>query len=414
VVRLSDAKGVPTMSANALQTPTTPAATPRHRAPFAIRAGRLADIPALVRLEETCFETDRLSRRSFHHMLTKAKASLFVAEAEGTDGELLGYGIVLFHLGTALARLYSLAVHPEARGRGIGVRLLDYAEAETRAHDCVALRLEVRTDNAAAIALYESRGYRRLAPLPHYYEDESDGWRYEKRMRFSPAPSVPQVPYYHQTTDFTCGPACLMMAMSALDPARPIDPDDEIRIWREATTIFMTSGHGGCGPFGLSLAAHRRGFQVRTIVTRSGPLFLESVRSAEKKRIMERAQASVRADFRAAGLKAEIAPITADTLKQALDDGWIPILLISSYRFNAEKVPHWIVVTGVDDRFLLVHDPDMDDDLLKTDVDCVHVPVPRSAFDSMARYGRSRLQAAVLVRAKGTAHKRTAGKEHGA
>jgi ribosomal protein S18 acetylase RimI-like enzyme len=370
-----------------------------------VRPGQVTDIPALLQLEESCFSTDRLSRRSFHHMLTKAKASLFVVEdpEATTGGQILGYGLVLFHLGTALARLYSLAVHPAARGRGIGVQLLDYAEEETRRHDCVALRLEVRADNAVAIALYDSRKYRRLMSLPQYYDDDADGWRYEKRMRFSPAPTVPQVPYYHQTTDFTCGPASVMMAMAALDPSRHMDLNDEIRIWREATTVFMTSGHGGCGPYGLALAAHRRGFQVRVVVTETGPLFLDTVRSTEKKRIMERAHVSIEEDFQTAGLELEIAPITANNLGIALNTGWIPILLVSSYRFNAEKVPHWIVVTGVDDRFLLVHDPDMDDDLMKTDMDCVHVPIPRSAFESMTRFGRSRLQAAVFVRLRETA-----------
>ena len=138
-------------------------------------------------------------------------------------------------------------------------------------------------------------------------------------------------------------------------------------------------------------------------MTTSGPLFLDTVRSAEKKRIMERAHASMEEDFQAAGLELEIGPITADGLGAALNTGWIPILLVSSYRFNAEKVPHWIVVTGVDDRFLLVHDPDMDDDLMKTDMDCVHVPIPRSAFESMTRFGRSRLQAAVFIRRRETA-----------
>lgn len=392
------------MAPQALQDIDQPLRPRRPAEPVAIRPGQIADIPALIQLEETCFDSDRLSRRSFQHMITRAKAALFVVDSPaGSGGGLLGYGLVLFHLGTALARLYSLAVHPSARGRGIGLALLQHAEAEARRHDCVALRLEVRADNEVAIALYEGRGYRRLMPLPQYYDDDSDGWRYEKRMRFSPAPTVPQVPYFHQTTDFTCGPACLLMAMAALVPGRQMTPTDEFRIWREATTIFMTSGHGGCGPQGLALAAHRRGFDVRVVVTETGPLFLDTVRSAEKKRVMERAHEAIVEDFEKAGLEIEIGAITAGDLETALRGGWIPILLISSYRFNAERVPHWIVVTGVDDRFLLVHDPDMDEDLLKTDMDCVHVPVPRSAFESMTRYGRSRLQAAVLVRLKETA-----------
>ena len=44
------------------------------------------------------------------------------------------------------------------------------------------MRLEVRTDNAAAIALYEGRGYRRLAGIASYYEDGGDAWRYEKAL----------------------------------------------------------------------------------------------------------------------------------------------------------------------------------------------------------------------------------------
>ncbi|NQW08701.1 MAG: peptidase C39 family protein [Alphaproteobacteria bacterium] len=360
-----------------------------------LRPGFVSDVPALVALEEACFEIDRLSRRSFIHMLTRANASLFVAES---DTGLLGYGLVLFHAGTALARLYSLAVHPAARGHGLGNRLLDAAEIETRTHDAVALRLEVMTENVAAIALYEHRGYRRLAALPHYYEDGSDGWRYEKPLRWRPNPTLPQMPYVHQTMPFTCGSASLMMAMAGLDPERGIDPDDEIRIWREATTVFMTSGHGGCGPHGLALAAHRRGFDVRIVVSEPGPLFLDSVRSAAKKAVMEKVHQIFERDLVTAGLIPTIAATTPEDLEVAIAEGWVPLLLVSSWSFNREKTPHWVVVTGIDDRFLLVHDPDMDEDLMKTDVDCTHVPIPRSAFATMARYGRAGLRAAVYVR----------------
>jgi len=188
-----------------------------------------------------------------------------------------------------------------------------------------------------------------------------------------------------------------MMAMAALDPAAVPDPDDELRIWREATTIFMTSGHGGCGPHGLALAAHRRGFRARLSVSADGPLFLDTVRVPAKKQVLERVHSMQMADLAEAGLAVEIAPATPEDLETALDAGWIPLLLVSSYRFNESKAPHWVVVTGIDDRFILVHDPDMDEDLMKTDVDCTHVPIPRSAFSSMAAFGRSRLQAVVYV-----------------
>ena len=360
-----------------------------------LRPATIADIPALLEIEAACFDGDRLTRRSFNHMLTRAKASLFVAET--VPGTLLGYGLVLFHAGTALARLYSIAVRPQAAGAGIGTALIEHAETVTREHECVALRLEVRADNAAAIALYERLGYRRLRKLPHYYDDDGDGWRYEKQLHWVPGSNGPHVPYIHQTTEFTCGPASLMMAMAALKPDSVPDPDEELRIWREATTIFMTSGHGGCGPRGLALAAHHRGFRAWVCISQEGTLFIDTVRSPKKKQVLQRVQAMLTKDLNDAGVQVDVTRTTPDDLEKAIAEGWIPLLLVSSYRFNAEKAPHWVVVTGVDDQFILVHDPDMDEDLLKSDMDCTHVPIPRSAFTSMTRFGRSRLQAVVYI-----------------
>ena len=86
------------------------------------RAASADDLHALVEMENRCFEHDRLSRRNFQWMITRAHASLTVAES---DGVLLGYALVLFHQGTSLARLYSIAVDERARGIGLGQKLLD-------------------------------------------------------------------------------------------------------------------------------------------------------------------------------------------------------------------------------------------------------------------------------------------------
>src|SRR3546814_18316465 len=91
------------MAPQALQDLEQPTKPSRPAQPPAIRPAQTADIPALTRLEATCFDSDRLSRRSFQHMITLAKAPLFVIDAEG-GGDLLGYGLVLFHHGRSAER----------------------------------------------------------------------------------------------------------------------------------------------------------------------------------------------------------------------------------------------------------------------------------------------------------------------
>ena len=58
----------------------------------------------------------------------------------------------------------------------------------------------------------------------------------------------------------------------------------------QATTIYMTSGHGGCGPHGLARAAFKRGLSVRVAVNTDDALFIDSVRQEQKKEVMQRIQ----------------------------------------------------------------------------------------------------------------------------
>lgn len=146
-----------------------------------LRAARAADLPALLALEQT-FPGDRMSARQFRHHLASPRARWVVC-AEG--GRLLGYALVLLRRDTPRARLYSIAVAPEARGCGLGRRLLAAAERAAAAAGATGMSLEVRQDNRRANALYEAAGYRRTAALPAYYEDGAPGWRYLKNgVRF--------------------------------------------------------------------------------------------------------------------------------------------------------------------------------------------------------------------------------------
>jgi ribosomal protein S18 acetylase RimI-like enzyme len=362
--------------------------------PATLRRGRTADIPALLDIETRCFDADRLSRRSFHWMLNKARGVLTVAEGE--EG-LRGYGLVLFHAGTSLARLYSLAVLPEARGQRLGEALVRAAEAQAVAEGCVTMRLEVRTDNREAIALYERLGYRRFGVVPDYYEDHSDALRFERRIAFAERQTQLAVPFYRQHTDFTCGPACLMMAMKAVDPAIALDRRTELALWREATTVFMTTGHGGCGPFGLALAAWRRGFAADVWLSEEGPLFVGTVRDERKKHVIRMVHEDFSQQIAATGIRVHYEPLSPAGLTRAVECGQVPLVLVSQYRMNREKAPHWVVVTGFDESFVYAHDPDVDEDFHKTDTDCVNIPIRLRDFERMARFGRARLRAAVII-----------------
>lgn len=245
------------------------------------RLATLDDVTSLVELEHQCFNYDQLTKRSFRYFITKAQAQLWVI-----GNPVVAYGLVLFHRGTSLARIYSLAVSPNARGKGYARKMMEALEAASVEQGAMFIRLEVADDNTSAIALYESLKYQPIRRLPQYYEDGHDGIRMEKRLlRTLHKPS--HVPHYAQTTDFTCGPAALLMAMKFLNPEQPMTHIEELNVWREATTIFMTRGHGGTSPLGLALAAKHRGYHAELWLSSQQAPFLASVRSNSKKQIIE-------------------------------------------------------------------------------------------------------------------------------
>jgi [ribosomal protein S18]-alanine N-acetyltransferase len=148
-----------------------------------VRDARVSDLDALLTLEQASFDRDRLSRRQYRHHLQSASARL-LAVVDGA--QLVGSAVLLFRRGTRVARLYSLAVDPVMRGRGVGRRLLAAAEHAARARDCTRIRLEVRVDNRAAQSLYESAGFRRCKQRTGYYADGADAWLYQKTLPAAP------------------------------------------------------------------------------------------------------------------------------------------------------------------------------------------------------------------------------------
>jgi ribosomal protein S18 acetylase RimI-like enzyme len=148
------------------------------RSDLLLRRARLADLAALVRLEES-FPTDQLSRRNFRHLLKHGNADIWVGEAQDT---LTGNVVLFYRRHARVARVYSLVVHVEHQRRGVAQALMQTAESAALSRGCHTIRLEVRADNTAAIALYQRLGYGVMESVENFYEDGSSALRLSKPL----------------------------------------------------------------------------------------------------------------------------------------------------------------------------------------------------------------------------------------
>jgi GNAT superfamily N-acetyltransferase len=106
---------------------------------------------------------------------------VFILVRDGERAVACG-GIARFDESRAeVKRMY---VVPDARGRGLGRRVLAELEEHARAFGYTGLVLETGDKSAAALSLYESSGYERIASYPPY--DTRDlSLCFEKRLEAS-------------------------------------------------------------------------------------------------------------------------------------------------------------------------------------------------------------------------------------
>ncbi|GGO85828.1 GNAT family N-acetyltransferase [Marinobacterium nitratireducens] len=364
------------------------------------RLATAADIDDLLRIERQCFTSDRLSRRSFQRLIRHGHASLLLAFHDTLPA---GYALVLYRRGTRLARLYSLAVLPELRGQGVAQRLLDDSEQAAREQNCIFMRLEVNVHNQAAIALYRRAGYHAIGTIRAYYEDGGDALKMEKPIRRQGgiAPER-RTAFYEQTTPFSCGPASLMMGMHHLDPGYRMSRREELKIWRESTTIFMTAGHGGCSPQGLALSAWRRGFAVTLYCNATQVPFIDSVRDPDKKQVIALVHEDFTEQLADSDVDIQNQEMTPEQLQRHIARGDVLISLISTWRLNRNKAPHWVMITAADERFVYLTDPDRERDEYQSETDYIDVPVEVGEFLAMAAFGRSRLKSTLALSLRST------------
>ncbi len=367
-----------------------------------IRRATRHDLDALVELEQS-FPGDRMTRAGLSRLLARDSAEIWVADL---DGAVLGDAVVLFRHGFDSARLYSMVVDPRHRGRGLAKRMLDAAEAGARERGTVVMRLEVREENSAALALYQQAGFTVNGRTDDYYEDHTPALRLIKRF-VSGGATVRAVPYYSQTLRFTSGAASLMMAMRYHGYPVPLDRWLELALWRESTATFSQVGHGGMSAEGLAAAALRRGFQARVITAGS---LIPAVPGAgdEAAEVAALAQSGFERELRSLGGKVEVRPFGAGDVAEELAGGAIPLALVAGLDGNGsggEQAGRWVVVTGFDSDHLYIHDPCLADGAARADN--VHLALRRAAFDEAIADARVSAPSLVLIERWGSLNHRS-------
>ena len=99
--------------------------------------------------------------------LLEQQVAFFVARVDGAPAACGGVQLV----GAEYGEIKRMWVRPQFRRLGLGRAVLEHLAQHTLEHGVDVLRLETGVDQAAAIALYEQFGFRRISPFPPYRDD---------------------------------------------------------------------------------------------------------------------------------------------------------------------------------------------------------------------------------------------------
>ena len=141
---------------------------------FTVETGKIDDLEDLVFIENACFGADQFSKRQLAYLITTAQGAFFVIRQ---NGHALAYISLITRTNSKIARIYSIAVHPEFQNRQLGQKLLDKSTLFAHEKKLEQINLEVKVSNEAAVLFYRKNGFQTIGLIPSYYHDGSAAYR---------------------------------------------------------------------------------------------------------------------------------------------------------------------------------------------------------------------------------------------
>ncbi len=130
-----------------------------------LRTGSVDDADGIAAIEAAAAHRPWSLDAVRAHLVDPTRRTVVVTEG----GVLLGH--VLASAVAGEGEVLTVAVHPDARRRGLGRQLLHALYRIWTEDDVAVAWLEVRDDNLAALALYEADGWESTGRRKGYYGD---------------------------------------------------------------------------------------------------------------------------------------------------------------------------------------------------------------------------------------------------
>ena len=137
------------------------------------------DLARVLEIEVDLFPVDAWSEDLFLGELAEVSISRDVSVAT-LDSEIVGYAS--FRYVGKQGDVNTVAVASSQQGKGIGTALMNWLESQAALRNVREIFLEVRSDNEAAIKMYDARGYERIDIRRNYYGNTIDANIMRKRV----------------------------------------------------------------------------------------------------------------------------------------------------------------------------------------------------------------------------------------
>ena len=169
------------------------------------------------------------------------------------------------------------------------------------------------------------------------------------------------VPYYAQSSEFSCGPACVLMVMKHFEPRLRVGRELEFEVWRQCNMI----GISGADPYGLSVPLIDAGYKVHLITK------WKTIRDREtwRRRLSRRSFTRDEIELSLFGMKENQRralsrklpvqfkrPTVADLIRE-VRKGFVPIALVHMGVIHSLNIPHWVVVAEANSGGVTFNDP---------------------------------------------------------